>query len=173
MERETSSLLIKANRVLGMRLVEAGLTTSEAMEEANTIFIERARAKDLARASLLRILLFELGSLKETDLLNHELDTLGIGAVLPENFRTDPCLLDRFPLELMRASWTIPIDYCEGNWFLVSAYYMSDVVRSFWEERLEERIFWYTCSMEALDGAFQGIEADALSRASQDSREGD
>lgn len=172
MERETGSLLIKANRVLGMRLVEAGLTTGEAMEEANATFIERARAKELAKASLLRILLFEKAVLKESRLLDYQLENFGIGAVMPGSFRVDPALLKQTPLELMRASWSFPIDYYEGQWFMAGAYYLSDVVRTFWEERLGARVNWYASPMEELEAAFQTIEADALERAAQDSREG-
>ena len=172
MERETASLLIKANRVLGMRLVEAGLTTGEAMEEANAIFIERARAKELAKASLLRILLFEKTVFPESRLLDYQLENFGIGAVMPGSFRVDPALLKEAPLELMRASWSVPIDYYEGQWFMAGAYYLSDVVRTFWEERLGGKVNWYVSPMEELEAAFESIEADALARAAQDSREG-
>jgi hypothetical protein len=55
MDREVSSMLLKANRVLGTRLVEAGLTKNDDMDRANALFVERARAKDLRRASLLWI----------------------------------------------------------------------------------------------------------------------
>ena len=172
MERETSSLLIKANRVLGMRLVESGLTSGEAMEEANAIFIERARAKELARASLLRILLFETGALKERDLLNYQLSNLGIGAVEPANFRSDPSLLNAFPLELMRASWVFPIDHSEEHGFVATSYYMSGVVRGFWEERLQEKVHWYASPMEGLDNTLSTLEGELLAQAAQGSREG-
>ncbi len=157
MERETSSLLIKANRVLGMRLVEAGLTTGEDMEEANALFIERARAKDLTRASLLRILLFEKAVLKESALIDYQLENFAVGAVRPDNFRVDPSLMKQTPLELLRASWSFPLDLCEGQWFMAGAYYLSDVVRTFWVERLGAKINWYVSPMVALEAAFSMV----------------
>jgi hypothetical protein len=132
MERETSSLLIKSNRVLGTRLVEAGLTNLEQMDAANETFIELARAKDLKRASLLRILIYDNQSLNEEGLLDHLIEEHHIGAVLLENYQLDEVLLVQQPLEIMRASWTLPLDYANNRWFLATAYYLSDIVRKFW-----------------------------------------
>ena len=157
MERKTSSLLIKSNRVLGTRLVEADLTTVEDMDKANEIFIELARAKAIKRASLLRVLVYDNQSLKEESLLDYQLENFPVGAVMLENYAIDEELLAGQPLELMRASWTLPIDRSQGRWFLASAYYMSDVVREFWEERLEGRISWYVSSLNQLEAVFEKL----------------
>ncbi len=151
MERETSSLLLKSNRVLGTRLVEAGLTDVERMDEANDIFIQRARAKDLKRASLLRILIFDNQTLKEETLIDYQLEQFPVGALLLENYHLDEVLLAQYPVELMRASWTVPVDYVNERWFMATAYYMSDIVRNFWEERLEGRVAWYVTTLNQLE----------------------
>ena len=159
MERETSSLLIKSNRVLGTRLVEAGLTTSEEMDAANELFISRAREKDLKRASLLRILIFDSQTLKEESLLDHQLEHHPVGAVMLENYNIDEVLLLQQPLEFMRASWTMPIDFVNDRWFVATAYYLSDPVRKFWEERLEGRISWFVSSLNQFEAIFTELEA--------------
>lgn len=161
MERETSSLLIKSNRVLGTRLVEAGLTTGENMDHANEAFIQRAREKDLKRASLLRILVFDNQTLKEESLLDYEIEHFPVGAVMLENYYLDDVLLAQQPLEFMRASWTVPMDFVNDRWFLATAYYMSDIVRNFWEERLDGRISWYVTSLNQLESVFEKLEAAA------------
>jgi hypothetical protein len=159
MERKTSSLMIKSNRVLGTRLVEAGLTTVEEMDKANEDFIGLARAKDIRRASLLRLMIYDHQSLAEESLLDYQLEHYPVGAVMLENYDIDEELYEGIPLELMRTSWTLPIDRVGNRWFLATAYYMSDVVRNFWEERLDGRINWYISSMSQLELEFEAIAA--------------
>lgn len=159
MERETSSLLIKSNRVLGTRLVEAGLTTLEDMDAANEQFISLAREKDIKRASLLRILIFDKQTLKEESLLDYQIEHHPVGAVMLENYNIDEVLLLQHPLEFMRASWTMPIDFVNDRWFVATAYYMSDTVRKFWEDRLEGRISWYISTLNQFETIFNEFEA--------------
>jgi len=167
MERETSSLLLKSNRVLGTRLVEAGLTDVERMDEANDIFIQRARAKDLKRASLLRILIFDNQTLEEEKLLDYQLEQFPVGALLLENYQLDQVLLTQYPVELMRASWTVPVDFVNDRWFLATAYYMSDIVRNFWEERLEGRVAWYVTTLNQLETVLDELEAAEAAKAAE------
>jgi len=155
MQRETSGLLLKSNRILGTRLVEAGLTGIEDMERANKAFAELARAKDLKRASLLRILIYEQQTLREEALVDYQLEHFPVGAVLLENYAVSEAALGAHPLELMHASWTAPIDHVHDRWFLLTAYYMSDVVRNFWEDRLGGRITWYVSPMGQLEMLFE------------------
>jgi hypothetical protein len=155
---EASRLMLKANRVLGTRLVESGLVKNEDMDRANELFIERARAKDLRRASLLRILLFENQTLLEESLLDYQLEEFPVGAVLLENYQMDHELILQQPLELLRASWTLPIDLVQGRWFLATAYYMSDPMRAFWEERLNGRITWYLCPLGQFEATFEELQ---------------
>lgn len=159
MERATSSLLIKSNRVLGTRLVEASLTSLEDMEHANEVFIERARAKDLKRASLLRILIYDNQTLKEDQLLDYQIEKFPVGALMFDNYRLDDVILLQQPLELLRASWTVPFDFQDGRWFVATAYYLSDVVRSFWEERLDGRITWYVTNLNQVESLLDELES--------------
>lgn len=167
MERGTSSLLLKSNRVLGTRLVEAGLTSMEDMERANQLFVERARAKDLKRASLLWILIYESQSLDESHLIEYQLEKSGIGAIMLENYNLDPVIFGGLSIELMRASWTIPVDMQMGRWFLASAYYLSDVVRKFWEDQLQAKITWYVAPINQFETTFDQIEGELATAANK------
>lgn len=160
MEKETSSLLLKSNRVLGTRLVEAGLTARDDMDRANQLFVERVRAKELKRASLLWILIYESQTLDENRLIEFQLERFGIGAVLLENYQIDPVILSGLSLELMRASWTLPLDVQMGRWFLATAYYLSDVVRQFWEGQLQAKVTWYASPIHQFEATFDRLEAD-------------
>ena len=171
MERKTSSLMIKSNRVLGTRLVEAGLTSVEEMDKANEDFIGLARAKDVRRASLLRIMIYDHQSLAEESLLDYQLENYPVGAVMVENYDIDEELFEDIPLELMHASWTLPIDRVGNRWFLATAYYMSDIVRKFWEERLDGRINWYISSMSQLEIQFEAMAAKEAELAAQKATE--
>lgn len=168
MERKTSSLLIKSNRVLGTRLVEADLASVEEMDRANEVFIDLARAKDIKRASLLRVLVYDMQSLKEESLLDYQLENYPVGAVMLENYKIDDELLAQESLELMRASWTLPIDRVNGRWFLATAYYMSDIVREFWEERLEGRITWLVSSLSQLETVFESLAENEAVKAAEE-----
>jgi len=158
MDRETSKLLIKSNRVLGTRLVEAGLTKLEDMDTANESFITLARKKDIKRASLLRILIFDNQTLREESLLDYQIEEHNVGAIHLENYLLDDVLLLQQPFEIMRASWTIPIDFVNDRWFVASAYFLSDVVREFWEERLQGRIAWLISPLSQFESTFEALE---------------
>lgn len=166
MNRETSSLLLKSNRVLGTRLVEAGLTGMDDMERANQIFVERARAKDLRRASLLWILIYESQTLDEGKLMDYQLGNHPLGAISLDNYLVDPVILGGRSLEMMRASWSLPVDHLNGRWFVATAYYLSDVVRKFWEEQLGGRISWFISPINQFEPMFEQLEADPAFAAS-------
>lgn len=159
MLKETNSLLLKSNRVLGTRLVDAGLTSPEHMDEANEVFIQRARERNLKRASLLRILIFDNQTLREESLLDHQLEHFPVGALMLDSYHVDEVLLEQHPVEFYRASWSLPVDLVNDRWFVTTAYYMSDIVRSFWEERLEGRVSWSITPLGQMEEAISRLEA--------------
>lgn len=146
--------MIKSNRVLGTRLVEAGLTSIDDMDKANEAFIGLARVDEIRRASLLRIMIYDHQSISEEKLLDYQLENCPVGAVMLDNYNLDEELYQDIPLELMRASWTFPIDRIGNRWFVATCYYLSDAVREFWEEKLGGRINWYVTTMSQLEKEF-------------------
>lgn len=160
--------MIKSNRVLGTRLVEAGLTNVEDMDQANEIFIGLARQKDIRRASLLRIMIYDKQSLKEESLIDYQLENHHVGAVMLENYKLNKEIHAEIPLELMRASWTLPIDKVNGHWFLATAYYMSDVVREYWQDLLDGRITWYVSPLNQLESVFDSLLEEEAAAAVED-----
>jgi hypothetical protein len=167
MERNTRSLMIKSNRVLGTRLLEAGLTNLDDMEKANEAFIKLARENDIKRASLLRIMIYDHQTLAENELIDYQLENCPLGAVMLENYELDDELYSNIPLEDMRASWTLPIDRIGDRWFMATAYYLSDIVRKFWEEKLNGRINWYLSTMGQLEARFEVMAAIEAQLAAQ------
>ena len=167
MDRKTRSLMIKSNRVLGTRLVEAGLTSVDNMDKANEAFIRIARTDDLRKASLLRIMIYDHQTISEEQLLDYQLENCAAGAVMLENYNLNQDIYDDIPLELMRASWTLPIDRVGNRWFVATCYYLSDVVRQFWEEKLEGRINWYVTTMSQLEKEFEARAAAEAEEAAQ------
>lgn len=168
MDRKTRSLMIKSNRVLGTRLVEAGLTTVDDMDNANEVFISLARAGDIRRASLLRIMVYDHQSISEESLLDYQLENCPVGAVMIDNYNLEEELYSDIQLEQMRASWTLPIDRVGNRWFVASCYYLSDVVKEFWEEKLGGRINWYITTMSQLEKEFDRRTAVEAEKAAEE-----
>ena len=127
------------------------------MEQANETFIKLARQKDLKRASLLRILIYDNQTLKEESLLDYQIETYSLGALMLENYKIDGVITDQHPYEFMHASWTIPIDFRDNRWVVATAYYMSNVVRQFWEDRLDGRITWYVSTLNQIETVLEEL----------------
>lgn len=167
MKREINALLLKSNRIMGTRLVEAGLANLEHLDAANAVFIERVREKNLKRASLLRILIYEQQTLKEGELMDHQFEYHGLGAVQLDGYRVDEGLLGLFDAAEMRATWTVPVDKVEGHWFLATAYYLSDIVRQHWEDALDGEITWYVTSLGQIESFLEEREAAGAAETTQ------
>jgi hypothetical protein len=155
------SLLLRANRVLGASLVEHNLVNIEHLEAANERLFEILKNGVARQASLLGILMGEMGSLSETDLLDHAIRDHGLGLVDLSLYNIpDECRPLVAP-ELTWATWTLPFDYEDGFYFVATSYYLSVAVRDFWQDRLQDRIIWYATSMDGLCGAVDKVAEDA------------
>lgn len=162
MDREINSLLLKSNRVLGTRLIEAGLTTMENLDSANGIFVQRVRERDIKRASLLRILVYEQQTLREEELLDYQIEHFSLGGITLDGYKIDDAHLKAFASDLLRVTWTVPIEVKEDHWFLASSYYLSDIVREFWTSRLEGEITWLLCNLGQVENHLDELEASAI-----------
>jgi len=151
MDRKISTLILKANRVLGSQLVEAGVVTLRDLDGANEVFIERIRDGELSRASLLKILVIDRKTLKEPALIEYQLENKGIGAISLSQYRIADEVLATANVEECLATWTIPIDLVADTYFLATAYYLSDVVREHWEERLKSPIVWFVSPLNEIE----------------------
>ncbi len=156
--RNGQSLLIKSNRMFGARVVEYNIIDLEDLENANTHFLEKLRSGNLKEASILRILLYELKNLDETDLINFQIEKLGLGYCDLDNYNINEDILADINLEDCRSTWSLPIDCISGFWFISTAYYLSVAVKKYWEETLNGDIIWYVSDFPRLDAKLDALE---------------
>jgi len=158
-ERNMGSVSLKANRFLGMQLVDRGLITLQQLESANARYLERRRDKTQTRLSLLKILCFEEQSLSEDALLSYQLDSFDIGALNLPAYKIDPAYMSEFSVQEMLATWTVPAESVCGVPFLSTAYYLSPFVREYWEERVGSDIVWNLSPLSDLELLFEQLES--------------
>jgi hypothetical protein len=155
------SLLLRSNRVLGATLVEHNLVNIEHLEAANERLFELLKNGVSRQSSLLGVLLGEMGSVSETDLIDFATREYGLGLIdLADHVISDECRAYIEP-ELTWATWAIPFDYEDGFYFVATSYYLSIAVREYWADRLDGSIIWYATSMESLAGAVERLAEEA------------
>jgi len=154
---EHRSLLMRANRTLGAALVEANLVKIDDLMAANERLLELLQSDAEHQATLLGVLMYEKKVLGEADLLQHLIETDGIGLIdlrsyeVPDEFRKD------VDLGSCWATWTVPFDKEEDFYFVASAYYLSTAVRSHWEKQLGGNILWYGTTLEVVSDFLEKI----------------
>ena len=134
---------MRANRLLGAALVEHNLIAVEDLEAANDKLLEMTSSDSIRQRTVLGILVHDLKVLGEEDLLQHLVESAGIGLVDLRDYDVPEEANKLLDLEAAWATWTVPFDR-EGEFTLVAtAYYLSPAVRSFWEKQLNGPILWY------------------------------
>jgi|SRR5664280_194507 len=155
---EHRSLLMRANRTLGAALVEANLVKIDDLMAANERLLELLRSNAERQATLLGLLMYEKKVLGEADLLQHILETDGIGLIDLRNYDVPDDLRKNVDLGSCWATWTVPFDKEEDFTFVASAYYLSTAVRSHWEKQLGAKILWYATTLEVVSDFLEKIE---------------
>jgi hypothetical protein len=109
--------------------------------------------------------MYEQKVLSEADLLQHLIETDGIGLIdlrnyeVPDEFRKD------VDLGSCWATWTVPFDKEEDFYFVASAYYLSPAVRSHWEKQLGGNILWYGTTLEVVSDFLEKIAGAPVTAA--------
>ncbi|MFZ9745189.1 MAG: hypothetical protein ACO3G4_00995 [Opitutaceae bacterium] len=146
---EHRSLLMKANRQLGLTLVDRNLLQAEQLQEATDRWLEWVTGGERA-ASLLRVVTQSLKFLREEDLLCHTMEHEGVGLVelrdfdVPDEFRRLP------DPGACWATWTVPFDRLDGFTCLASAYLLSPVAKAHWESQIEGPLLWFATTLEGV-----------------------
>jgi len=151
------SLFLRGNRALGQALVQAGLLTQQNLDLANARLIDCVRAGQLKGNGLLPILTHEMNVLSETRLLQYQATECGIGLIDLHSYQARPGA--GVDAAACWATWTMPIDEREGVHFMVSAYYLSQPARGYWEQLLGGNMVWYAASLPVLIEAFERLES--------------
>lgn len=155
------SLLLRANRVLGASLVEHNLVNIEHLEAGNERLFEVLKTGVSRQSSLLSILVGEMGSADETDLVNYVVREHGLGLIdLADHTLSEECR-ELIEPGLTWSTWTVPFDKEDGFYFLATSYYLSQAAREYWEERLDGTIIWYATTMDSIAGAVDRLAEEA------------
>lgn len=147
---EYRSLLLRANRVLGASLIEHNLVNIEHLETANERLFELLSSGISQQASLLGILLGEMGSIKESDLIGFVTKRFGIGLINLQAYNIEEKCRGLIDTNLTWATWTVPFDKEDEFYFVATSYYLSAAARAYWEEKLGGQIVWYVTSMDSI-----------------------
>jgi hypothetical protein len=105
MSPENRSLMMRANRLLGAGLVEHNLVKIEDLEKANERLLEIIATNQPRQATVLGVLAYELKVIREEDILQHLVETDGLGLV---DLRGYAGRRGRFPSTRRRTSCSSP-----------------------------------------------------------------
>jgi len=146
---EHRSLLMKANRQLGLALSDRNLLSVGQLQEANDRWLEWVAGGERG-ASLLRVLTQSLKFVREEDVLRHAMEHEGTGLVdlrdfdVPDEFRRLP------DPGVCWATWTVPFDKLDGFTCLASAYILSPVAKAHWEAQIQGSVLWFGTTLDGL-----------------------
>lgn len=159
--------MLKSNRALAAVLMDAGLVSLNDLDSANEVFIQHVRRKDLLRASLLRVLIFEKQSLVESNYLNYLFDQSYAGILL-DSYHVQETVFRLYAPELMMATWSLPVDRVGDTTFIVSAYLVSEPVQAFWKDQVDGPIIWYATPLADLEQFFTRAFEDFINAKEQE-----
>jgi hypothetical protein len=150
MSPENRSLMMRANRLLGAGLVEHNLVKIEDLEKANERLLEIIASNQPRQATVLGVLAYELKVIREEDVLQHLVESEGLGLVDLRGYEPPDDTKKNLDLDACWATWSVPFDQEEDFTFIASAYYLSPAVRTYWEKRYEGPILWFGTTLEGI-----------------------
>src|SRR3954451_25366157 len=124
MSAEHRPLLMRANRLLGANLVKHNLVKIEDLEKANERLLEVAATNQPRQTTILGILAYEMKVLREEDVLQHLVDTEGVGLVDLRHYDVPDEAKKNSDLGASWATWSVPFDREEEFYFVATAYYL-------------------------------------------------
>jgi hypothetical protein len=162
---ENRPLLMRVNRLLGAALVEHNLVKIENLEAANERLLEAVTAGDRRKTSVLAILAHEIKVVKEEDVLQHLVETEGIGLVDLHNYEMPDELRKSLDTADCWATWTLPFDQEENFYFVATAHLLSPAVRAHWQKKLGGQILWYGTTLDVIADTLEKIDTEKMQYA--------
>jgi hypothetical protein len=156
-------IILRSNRFLGNNLVNNELITLEQLEAANNVLLDKIDEENVREASLLRILMWELDSLNEPDLISYQVDEYELGLTDLSFYSYLSNMEEMYTIEECWATWTVPFDHENGYYFLATAYYLSQPVVKFWEEKLKGRVQWFITEVGGISALLENAEQELKS----------
>ncbi|HSY54157.1 MAG TPA: hypothetical protein VNW23_03850 [Opitutaceae bacterium] len=156
---------MRANRLLGAALVEHNLVKIEHLEAANESLLEAITSGNRRKSSVLAILAYEMRVVKEEDVLQHIVETEGIGLVDLHNYEMPDDLRKSLDIDDCWATWTVPFDREENFHFVATAHHLSPAVRTYWQKKLDGHILWYATTLEVIADCLEKLDAERVQMA--------
>jgi hypothetical protein len=150
MSPENRSLLMRANRLFGAALVEHNLVKIEDLEKANERLLELIASQLPRQATVLGVLAYEIKVIREEDILQHMVETEGLGLVDLRSYEPPDEIKKGLDMDACWATWSVPFDQEEDFIFIATAYYLSPAVRTYWEKRYNCPILWFGTTLEGI-----------------------
>lgn len=157
--------MMRSNRLFGANLVEHNLIDIEALETANTRFLDTVGtpgSNGLPR-HLLHVLLYDTQSLVEDKLLAHQAEELSLGIVDMRHIEPHEHFRGKYP-DLAWATLSLPFDREDDVTYIATCHYLSPVVREFWQKELGGMLQWYATTLEGLSDAIDHLRKPATSQ---------
>ncbi len=154
---------MRANRLLGSALVEHNLIRIDDLEKANERLLEVLAANQTRQSTVLGILAYEMKVVREDDVLQHAVETEGVGLVDLRNYDTSDEIKKALDVGACWATWSVPFDREEEFYFIATAYYLSPAVRTFWEKQFGAQIVWYGTTLDVIADYLEKLEAERTS----------
>jgi hypothetical protein len=151
---------MRANRLLGANLVEANLVKIEDLEQANEKLLALLASEQPRQSTVLGILAYDLKVLREEDVLQHIVDSEGVGLVDLRNYEISDDVRKSVDLSACWATWSVPFDREEDFHLIATAYYLSPAVRAHWEKQCDGPILWYGTTLEGIADFLERIESE-------------
>lgn len=158
-DKERRPLILRSNRFLGSALLERNLIKTEDLEAANEKLLEAVQSGNMRGANLLNILLFDLKTVDEAQLVDEITEDESVGLIDLSNYDMGKFREINADIDLCYATYTVPFDKVEDFTMVATGYYLSKPTIQYWEEALGGNIIWYVCSVASI--------AEAIERASQ------
>jgi len=166
--KENRPLILRSNRFLGSALVERALITNESLEAANEKLLDIIQSGNLKGASLLNILLYDLGVLNENELIDKIVEEYRLGMIDLTSYDLNSLREIELDLDLCWVTFTVPFDRIENFVKIATAYYLSKPARAFWEEQFAgSQIIWYVSSLASIAGALDRFVGELNVEASE------
>lgn len=149
-------LILRSNRFLAATLLENRLITSEDVEKANAKLLSYFQSGKMKYASVLRILIYDLKVLDESELIKTLVSKHKAGLMDLAHCDWTRAPLEGIDLEECWNTMTIPFDSIGKSTCIATCYYLSRPVVELWEQKFEH-VIWYSTSVNSITSALESL----------------
>lgn len=155
------ALAYRASASLGEALVKEKLAEEEMIAKQGLPALRKHLDRgNFKRASLLKILTWDLNLVDEKKVIDHHIEDYNLGYCNLAHYNIDQTLLANFTLKECWATMSLPFDLLEGVFFVATCNYLSKDVISHWEKRLCRDIVWFIIDLSTLTMTLERLEKE-------------